>query len=65
MRQVQTQILQEAKIFGVAACLARAERTPAKDNLLLVLLDHVEQGQTEPVLRAWLEGWDYANQKKN
>ncbi len=65
MRQIQTQILQEAKVFGAAACLARAERTPAKDQLLLVLLEHVDIEQSEPVLRAWLEGWDYANQRKN
>ncbi len=62
---VKTEVLQEAKIFGAAARIANADRKPAQDHLLLVLLDYVDLNQTEAVLRAWLNGWDYANQKKN
>ena len=65
MKNIDINILHEAKIFGIAACLSDSDRIPARDDLLITLLDHVEMNQSVHVLKAWLIGWDYANLNKN
>lgn len=59
-------IIKEAKVLGAKAFKSGEDRTPVKDNILIVMLESndIDTAESAPVYKTWLRAWDFEKIKK-